>query len=199
MACLYKGDWNLRRLHLGEKSSNKLCSSVGFSEFRPTCTESLDLVYLTFTFQSVRSFIYHDMDHNSLDSGCVSKKRRIHTEKTTTAALRPALDTSSTGIFRDHFRNYIRQDVHRSDCNCSCHWTMLDECRDGICFKNCKGCICGLPCRRLNWDKAWVEYKLLCKRNEILLLQMSGNHGLLILSGKGLTTLADPDAICLYS
>jgi hypothetical protein len=196
MTSLFKGDWSLRRLHLGEKSSKRLCSSAGVSEIRPTSTEYLDSVFLTTTFQSVRSFIYHDMAYGSLESGCLSRKRHIHTEATT-ASIRPSLDTSLTVISQDHGCTYIRQDMHRSECNCSCHWT-FDDRQDEICFNDCKGCTCGFPCRRLNWDKAWVEYKLLCKRNEILLLQMSGNHGLLILSGEGLSTLADPDSICLY-
>jgi hypothetical protein len=149
------------------------------------------------------------MAYGSLESGCMSRKRRIHTESVTTAStrpcvdlfstsIRPSLDTLLTSISQDHGCTYLRQDMHLLECKCSCHWA-FDDPQDGICFNDCKGCTCGFPCRRLNWDKAWVEYKLLCKRNEILLFQMSGNHGLLILSGEGLSSLADPDSIRLYA
>jgi hypothetical protein len=154
--------------------------------------QCLEIFHLSTTFRSVRSFINNDMEHSSTVPDNSSSKRRMRTKEETISALSTlgkSVVTSCSSTWRDK---------HHSDCDCLCYWAFADDLQDGICFNDCKGCTCGFPCRRLNWDKAWTDYKLSCKRNEIFLLQTSGNHGLLILSGVGVSTLVDPDSICLY-
>jgi hypothetical protein len=153
-----------------------------------------DVFSASTTFQNVRSYIINDKDEQTV-TACPSLKRRIRMEEATTPGLG---NQTVCDVFTRYGSSSTWKEKHGSDCNCLCDWDFADDLQDGICFKDCNGCTCGRTCKRLNWYKAWAEYKLSCKRNEISLLQTSGNHGLLILSGAGVSTLVNPESIRLY-
>jgi hypothetical protein len=176
-------------------NSKRLFSSASVVDpgltFHGQCPDVFSSLY---TFQNVRSFILNDTEQQTV-TDCASFKRRMRIEEGTTAEL---YNQTISDVFSRYGSSLTWKEKHDSDCQCLCYWAFVDDRQDGICFNDCSGCTCGRPCKRLNWDNAWTDYKLSCKRNEIVLLQTSGNHGLLKLSGVGVSTLADPDSIRLY-